>query len=67
MKIEISICTGLMLNDHSNPYIESTTVRSDNELILLTGPFWGLQVQIKVIQSQYYMPCSGNTYYNERH
>ena len=23
MKIEISICTGLMLNDHSNPYIES--------------------------------------------
>ena len=30
MKIEISICTGLMLNDHSNPYIESTTVLSDN-------------------------------------
>ena len=28
-KIEISICTGLMLNDHSNPYIESTTVLSD--------------------------------------
>ena len=23
------ICTGLMLNDHSNPYIESTTVLSD--------------------------------------
>ena len=22
VKIEISICTGLMLNDHSNPYIE---------------------------------------------
>ena len=29
MKIEISICTGLMLNSHSNPYIESTTVLSD--------------------------------------
>ena len=29
MKTEISICTGLMLNDHSNPYIESTTVLSD--------------------------------------
>ena len=29
MKIEISICTGLMLNDHSNPYIESTTLLSD--------------------------------------
>ena len=29
MKIEISTCTGLMLNDHSNPYIESTTVLSD--------------------------------------
>ena len=29
MKFEISICTGLMLNDHSNPYIESTTVLSD--------------------------------------
>ena len=30
VKIEISICTGLMLNGHSNPYIESTTVLSDN-------------------------------------
>ena len=30
VKIEISICTGLMLNDHSNPYRESTTVLSDN-------------------------------------
>ena len=29
VKIEISICTGLMLNDRSNPYIESTTVLSD--------------------------------------
>ena len=29
VKIEISICTSLMLNDHSNPYIESTTVLSD--------------------------------------
>ena len=29
VKIEISICTGLMLNDHSNPYVESTTVLSD--------------------------------------
>ena len=33
MKIEISICTGLMLNDHSNPYIESTTVLSDNVIL----------------------------------
>ena len=30
VKIEISICTGLMLNDHSNPYIKSTTVLSDS-------------------------------------
>ena len=29
VKIEISVCTGLMLNDHSNPYIESTSVLSD--------------------------------------
>ena len=29
-KIDISICIFLMLNDHSNPYIESTTVLSDN-------------------------------------
>ena len=27
---EILICTGLLLNDLSNPYIESTTVLSDN-------------------------------------
>ena len=26
VKIKISICTDLMLNDYSNPYIESTTV-----------------------------------------
>ena len=32
MKIEISVCTGLML--HSNPYIESTTVLSDKILCL---------------------------------
>ena len=37
VKIEILICTGLMLNDHSNPYIESTTVLSDN-----TTVFWGV-------------------------
>ena len=29
VKIEISISTALMLSDHSNPYIESTTVLSD--------------------------------------
>ena len=29
VKIKILICTGLMLNDHSNPYIESTTVLFD--------------------------------------
>ena len=34
MKIEILICTGLMLNDHSNPYIESTTILSDTYLIM---------------------------------
>ena len=26
VKSEISACTGLMLHDHSNPYIERTTV-----------------------------------------
>ena len=31
VKSEIFICTGLMLNDHSNPYIESTTVLSDRD------------------------------------
>ena len=30
VKGEISICTGLMLNDHNNPHIESTTVLSDS-------------------------------------
>ena len=29
MKIFILICTGSMLNDHSNPYIESTTALFD--------------------------------------
>ena len=35
VKIKISICTCLMLNDHSNPYIESTTVLSDRGITLL--------------------------------
>ena len=30
VKGQILICTAIMLNDHSNPYIESTTVLSDN-------------------------------------
>ena len=34
VKIKILICTGLMLNDHSNPYIESTTVLSDSTLLI---------------------------------
>ena len=29
VKGQILICTVIMLNDHSNPYIESTTVLSD--------------------------------------
>ena len=29
MKSEVSVCTAIMLNDHSNPCIESTTVFSD--------------------------------------
>ena len=29
MKIEILFCIGVMLNDHINSYIESTTVLSD--------------------------------------
>ena len=30
VKIEISISKGSMLSNYSNPYIESTTVLSDN-------------------------------------
>ena len=29
VKGDISICTAIMLNDHSNPYIESTIVLSN--------------------------------------
>ena len=29
VKGQILICTAIMLNDHSNPYIESNTVLSD--------------------------------------
>ena len=34
VKGQILICTAIMLNDHSNPYIESTTVLSDTECLL---------------------------------
>ena len=37
MKGQILICTAIMLNDHSNPYIESTTVLSDTCPVMLTG------------------------------
>ena len=36
VKGQILICTAIMLNDHSNPYIESTTVLSDMIIILCT-------------------------------
>ena len=45
MKIEISICTGLMLNDHSNPYIESTTVLSDIKHLNSACIYLRLQVE----------------------
>ena len=32
VKGQILICTAIMLNDHSNPYIESTTVLSDRRV-----------------------------------
>ena len=31
VKGQILICTAIMLNDHSNPYVESTTVLSDRK------------------------------------
>ena len=34
-KGQILICTAIMLNDHSNPYIESTTVLSDIYIIII--------------------------------
>ena len=34
MKGQILICTAIMLNNHSNPYIESTTVLSDSYIII---------------------------------
>ena len=37
VQIGISICTCLMLNGHSNPYIESTTVLSDYVKMTLKG------------------------------
>ena len=36
VKMETSKCTGLKLNGHSNPYIESTTVLSDTH----SRTFW---------------------------
>ena len=39
VKSEILICTGLMLNDHSNPYIESTTVLSDIYIFISVRPY----------------------------
>ena len=45
MKIKNLICTGLMLNDHSNPYIENTTVLSvietfNNIIIICYDNVW---------------------------
>ena len=37
MKGPILICTAIMLNDHSNPYIENTTVLSDFPILQSTG------------------------------
>ena len=34
MKGEISVCTDIVLNDHSNLYIKSTTALSDSIIIM---------------------------------
>ena len=44
VKIEISICIGLMLNDHSNPYI--ATVLSDKINILYNDVYYHLGVRV---------------------
>ena len=41
VKGQILICTAIMLNDHSNPYIESTTVLSDSRYIYYFSKPWG--------------------------
>ena len=33
VKSKLSVCTAKMLNTHSNPYIEITTVLSDNSIV----------------------------------
>ena len=52
MKINFFICTGLMLNDHSNPYIESITVLSDTSkrvaIFRLTILVWKSHVIINI-------------------
>ena len=40
-------------NDHSNPYIESTTVLSDNYVLCVSG---------SKVQYMLYMHCSSNNY-----
>ena len=40
VKGQILICTAIMLNDHSNPYIESTTVLSDRDCYGRFALFW---------------------------
>ena len=48
MKGQILICTAIMLNDHSNPYIESTTVLSDNNFLILLSIYVHIHVHVYV-------------------
>ena len=56
VKIEISIFTGLMLNDHSNPYIESIlpyfliiATLYNYALTDIIVPQWILKIQKKIL------------------
>ena len=46
VKGQILIFTAIMLNDHSNPYIESTTVLSDNYRLFVSD-------NLPIIQKKY--------------
>ena len=59
MKGEISVCTAIMLNDHGNPYIESTTVLSDKV------PGGTIELPVRGDTSQLIYPCMFKYYSNQ--
>ena len=58
VKSEISVCTAIMLNDHSNPYIESTTIHVLSDYTLCACTYISIYICMYIHNYVCYYTCT---------